>query len=109
MTDGETDTRIGSYDAWGVSAVSRRRTSTASIPTNADQNAITEARLSELCTIAKTQKNITVWVIAFGTNLTTLLSNCASPGRAYQADNADQLTTTFSQIASQIAQLRITR
>ena len=109
MTDGETDTRIGSYDAWGVSAVSRRRTSTASIPTNADQNAITEARLSELCTIAKTQKNITVWVIAFGTNLSTMLSNCASPGRAYQADNADQLTTTFSQIASQIAQLRITR
>lgn len=109
MTDGETDTRIGSYDAWGLSAVARRRTSTASIPTNADQNAITEARLTELCTIAKTQKNITVWVIAFGTNLSTMLSNCASPGRAYQADNADQLTTTFSQIASQIAQLRITR
>lgn len=109
MTDGETDTRIGGYDAWGQSAVARRRTSAASIPTNADQNAITEARLSELCTIAKTQKNITVWVIAFGTDLSTMLSNCASPGRAYQADNADQLTTTFSQIASQIAQLRITK
>ncbi len=109
MTDGETDTRIQAYDAWGLSAVARRRTPTGTIPTNAGQNAITEARLSELCTIAKNNKNITLWVIAFGTDLTTLLSNCASPGRAYQADNSAQLTETFAQIASQIAQLRITR
>ena len=109
MTDGGTDTRIGAYDAWGMSGVARRRTPTGSIPTNAAQNAITEARLGELCTIAKNQKNITVWVIAFGTTLTTMLSDCASPGRAYQANNAAQLTATFSQIASQIAQLRITQ
>lgn len=109
MTDGGTDTRIGAYDAWGMSAVARRRTPTGSIPTNAAQNAITEARLAELCTLAKNQKNITVWVIAFGTTLTSLLSDCASPGRAYQANNADQLTATFSQIASQIAQLRVIR
>ncbi|EZP72490.1 Flp pilus assembly protein TadG [Sphingomonas paucimobilis] len=111
MTDGETDTRIGAYDAWGMSAVARRRTPNpkGSIPTNAQQNAITEARLTELCNVAKNNKNITVWVIAFGTELTSLLSNCASPGRAYQANNASQLTETFSQIASQIAQLRVTR
>ena len=109
MTDGDTDTRIGAYDAWGMSAVARRRTPTGSIPTDVAQNAITEARLTELCTLAKNQKNVTVWVIAFGTTLTSLLSDCASPGRAYQADNADQLTATFSQIASQIAQLRVTR
>ncbi|WP_030540507.1 TadE/TadG family type IV pilus assembly protein [Sphingobium sp. DC-2] len=109
MTDGQTDTRIGAYDAWGQSAVARRRTPKGSIPTNAEQNAITEARLTELCNIAKNNKNITVWVIAFGTELTSLLSNCASPGRAYQANNASQLTETFSQIASQIAQLRVTR
>ena len=108
MTDGETDTRIGGYDAWGLSAVARRRTPSGSIPTNAQQNTLTEERLSELCTIAKNQKNITVWVIAFGTTLTTMLSDCASPNRAYQADNADELTETFSQIASQIAQLRLT-
>lgn len=107
MTDGETDTRIQAYDAWGLSAVSRRRTSSASIPTDTGQDAITEARLSELCTIAKNDKNITVWVIAFGTSLTTMLSDCASPGRAYQADNATQLAATFAQIASQIAQLRL--
>jgi len=109
MTDGDTDTRIGAYDAWGVSAMTRRRTATDSVPTDDAQNTLTETRLTTLCTIAKSQKNITVWVIAFGTTLTPLLSNCASPNRAYQADNASELTTTFSEIASQIAQLRITR
>ena len=109
MTDGDTETRIGAYDAWGMSAVQRRRTPKSSIPTDVQQDNITETRLAELCTIAKNQKNITVWVIAFGTTLTQMLSDCASPGRAYQADSADQLTATFSQIASQIAQLRVTR
>ena len=109
MTDGQTDTRIGAYDAWGQSAVARRRTPKGSIPTNATQNGITEARLTELCNIAKNNKNITVWVIAFGTELTSLLSSCASPGRAFQANNASQLTETFAEIASQIAQLRVTK
>ncbi|MDB5725882.1 MAG: hypothetical protein JWQ16_2636, partial [Novosphingobium sp.] len=107
MTDGDTDTRIQAYDAWGLSATARRRTPTTAIPTNADTNTLTESRLTELCTAAKNDKNITVWVIAFGTTLTPLLSNCASPNRAYQADNAAALATTFSQIASQIAQLRL--
>ncbi|KFG91215.1 Flp pilus assembly protein TadG [Sphingobium herbicidovorans NBRC 16415] len=109
MTDGQTDTRIGAYDAWGLSAMTRRRTPTNRVPTDEEQNALTETRLTQLCNVAKNQKNITVWVIAFGTELSPLLSGCASPGRAYQADNADQLTATFSQIASQIAQLRVTR
>ncbi len=109
MTDGETDTRIGAYDAWGLSAMTRRRTPTNRVPTDEEQNALTETRLTQLCNIAKNEKNITVWVIAFGTTLSPLLSGCASPGRAYQADNADQLTATFSEIASQIAQLRVTR
>ncbi|MFZ2996746.1 pilus assembly protein TadG-related protein [Sphingobium sp.] len=109
MTDGQTDTRIGAYDAWGLSAMTRRRTPTNRIPTDEEQNTLTETRLTQLCNVAKNDKNITVWVIAFGTELTTLLSSCASPGRAYQADNSDQLTETFSQIASQIAQLRVTK
>ncbi|MGE4430215.1 MAG: pilus assembly protein TadG-related protein [Sphingobium sp.] len=109
MTDGDTDTRIGAYDAWGISAMTRRRTAINAVPTDEAQNTLTETRLSTLCTAAKNQKNITVWVIAFGTDLTTMLSDCASPNRAYQADNAAELMATFSEIASQIAQLRITR
>lgn len=109
MTDGQTETHIGAYDAWGLSATARRRTASASIPTDTEQNGLTESRLLELCSIAKDQKNITVWVIAFGTTLTQLLSDCGSPGKSYQANNAAELNATFSQIASQIASLRITR
>jgi hypothetical protein len=53
--------------------------------------------------------NITVWVIAFGTTKTPLLVNCASQGRDYQANDAAELNAAFAEIASQIAELRITK
>ena len=107
MTDGDTDTHIQAYDGYGLSALDRRRTSGQ--PNDKQQNQIVEDRLSEYCTIAKGQKGITVWVIAFGTNLTPLLENCASEGRAFEARNAIELNDTFAQIAAKIAQLRLTK
>ncbi|MGN5374246.1 Tad domain-containing protein [Sphingomonas hankookensis] len=106
MTDGETDTKYISYDAYGLAALDQRRTN--GMPTNADQNTIVANRLSALCTVAK-RKNITVWVIAFGTSLTPMLTNCASDGRSFEANNAAQLNQTFSNIAAQIAKLRVAR
>lgn len=38
MTDGQTDTRIGAYDAWGLSAMTRRRTPTDRVPTDEEQD-----------------------------------------------------------------------
>jgi Flp pilus assembly protein TadG len=108
MTDGDTETNIADYDAYGLSALDRRRTDAGSLPTNSDQDRIVEDRLARLCTLAKEKKNITVWVIAFGTNLTSLLSDCASPNRAYQANNAAELNQTFADIAARISQLRVT-
>ncbi|MBT2133672.1 pilus assembly protein [Croceibacterium sp. LX-88] len=110
MTDGETDTRIGAYDAWGLSAMDRRRTAVTEIPEKAERDKLTEDRLAELCTLAKSKMNITVWVIAFGDEVTLspMLANCASEHRAYKASDAEQLNSAFSDIASQIAQLRIT-
>ncbi len=108
MTDGDTETNIADYDAYGLSALDRRRTAAGSLPTKSEQDGIVEDRLARLCTIAKEKKNITVWVIAFGTTLTSLLSDCASPNRAYQANNAAELNTTFADIAARISQLRVT-
>jgi Flp pilus assembly protein TadG len=108
MTDGATETHIQDYDAYGLSALDRRRTATASLPDDVTQDSIVEDRLQKYCTVAK-GKGITVWVIAFGTDLTSTLTSCASPGRAYQADDSSQLNETFSKIASQIAQLRVTQ
>ncbi|WP_294322731.1 TadE/TadG family type IV pilus assembly protein [uncultured Sphingomonas sp.] len=106
MTDGDTDTKRISYDAYGLSAIDQRRTN--GMPTDTDQNTIVANRLSALCTVAK-RKNITVWVIAFGTSLSQMLSDCASDGRSFQANNAAQLNQTFSNIAAQIAKLRVSR
>ncbi len=109
MTDGDTETHFQAYDAYGLSALDRRRTNSLLLPSDNDQNNIVESRLSQYCSIAKNQKGITVWVIAFGTSLTPLLENCASDGRAFQADNSDQLNQTFAEIAAKIAQLRLTK
>ena len=109
MTDGTTDTRNVAYDAWGVSVTARRRTPIGVVPSNATQNALTESRLLELCSVARDKKDITVWVIAFGTDLTTLLTDCGSPGKSRRANDAAELNAAFSEIASQIASLRLTR
>ncbi|ODP38651.1 pilus assembly protein [Sphingomonas turrisvirgatae] len=108
MTDGDTETNISDYDAYGLSALDRRRTSSAALPTSSAQDAIVETRLLQLCKVAKEQKNITVWVIAFGTTLTQMLRDCASPNRAYQANDSVQLSQTFAEIAARISQLRVT-
>lgn len=108
MVDGQKDTRPFTYSAWGIAAVARRRTPTGSFPTRAAEDSVSEERLAELCSIAKTNKNITLWVIAFGTQLDQGLIDCASPDRAFQARNAAELTETFAQIATQMAELRLT-
>ena len=108
MTDGATESYIQDYDAYGLSALDRRRTVTTALPTDAAQNTIVETRLQTYCNVAKA-KGMTVWVVAFGTSLTTLLQNCATSGRAYQANNAVALNAAFADIASRIAQLRLTK
>lgn len=108
MTDGNTQTDIRNYEAYGLSGIDRRRTDPSRLPTNAEQDGIVESRLTALCETAR-RRNITVWVIAFGTSLTPLLQNCASTGRAFQANNAAELNQTFSKIAGKIAELRISQ
>lgn len=105
MTDGDTDTEVNHYDAYGWPALDRRRS--PGLQTKTEQDATVAARTAAICTAAKA-KGITLWVIAFGTSLTTMLENCASTGRAYQASNTAELNARFAEIATQIAQLRIT-
>lgn len=107
LTDGAIETKNYAYDAYGLSALDRRRTATSAVPTDSDQNTLVGERFAALCTAVK-NKGITVWVIAFGTELTDLLEDCASDGRAFQADDAATLNEKFAEIAASIAQLRLT-
>lgn len=67
-----------------------------------------EARFLALCQLARDRYNVRVWAVALGEPLSnTQLEACAGPGRAFQADNASALNAAFQQIATQIADLRL--
>lgn len=104
MTDGDMAPNQNIYGAYGFEDLDRRVSA-------GDFSSLTSrhnARFLAICDAAKT-RNITVWVVAFAQTMTTQLQTCASPGRAYYAANQTQLRQAFQQIASQIAELRISQ
>jgi hypothetical protein len=109
MTDGDTVTSNTNMISHGVTWWDRRQaTSTSNNVLTANVNARTQA----LCSAIK-NKNITLWVISFGSGVSstaqTALQNCASPGRFYAAANSSQLINQFKAIADEISQLRLTK
>jgi hypothetical protein len=66
------------------------------------------ARFLAECAAAKA-RNITVFVVGFGSSLTSQLKTCASPGQAYYASDNDALKKAFQKIAQQVAMLRISK
>jgi Flp pilus assembly protein TadG len=116
MTDGETNTSVKNMVSHGVDWWDRRQTNPAVVPTsgtngNGTLTKTVDAKLQALCKMVK-NKNITLWVIAFGTDVTaatkTNLQNCATSGRYYEAADSATLIANFKSIADQISQLRLT-
>jgi len=114
MTDGDTMSYNDDYNAYGISWWDRRQTTYAPANgngTNSDTSKIINAHLDGLCTAIK-NKNITLWVISYGggINATTegRLQACATSGHYYSASDSAALLARFKQIASEIAQLRLT-
>lgn len=104
MTDGR---QAGSQDVYGLYGIEfwdRRVTTNGTAAEIEDRHA---ERFQAACRSARA-RNITVWVVAFGTELTPELTNCASPGRAFQASNNATLNARFQEIAQTIAALRLT-
>ena len=102
MTDGQMDTDAYIHSAWGLEYYDRRVTSDGT--TNAD--ARHTSRFLALCEATK-GKGIRIWVIAFGTGMTTDLQTCASSSSAYTAADAAQLNSAFQDIARQVGELRV--
>jgi len=103
LTDGQTAPLDLSYGTYGVEPLSERRWSPSS-PYNLTQTV--ENRFSFACKEVK-KKNITVWVIGFGTTMTDMLKTCAGDGHWFQADDSTELTKAFSTIAKSMGDLRI--
>lgn len=102
MTDGQMAPNPGIYGFQGQEYTMGRVGSTDITELTARHN----ARFQHACSQAK-QRNVTVWVIAFGTTLNQEMIDCASGGSAFQANNSAQLRQRFQQIAQQITRLRL--
>ena len=105
LTDGQTAVLDISYSSYGLEPLDRRRWSPASARSLTDT---VEARFGFACKEVK-KRNITVWVIAFGTDLNPVMEQCAGPGRSFQADDGEQLDQIFLRIANAISELRLTK
>lgn len=105
LTDGHTEALDIAYGAYGVEPLDRRRW----IPgAAASLNQTIEARFAVACNEVK-KRNITVWVVGFGTTMTDTMKTCAGDGHWFQADDAEELAETFSTIAKHMAELRVSR
>lgn len=105
LTDGETAPLDLSYGTYGVEPLDGRRWSTSSSQTLTQ---VVEGRTAVACEQAR-RRNITVWVVGFGTTLNPVLTQCAGPGRFFEATDAAELQDVFSKIAAQLGDLRVTK
>ena len=101
MTDGTMEPSNVTYSAYGIEFHDRRVTTDG-----ATSPALHNSRFLAVCQAIKA-KGIRIWVIAFGTQLTSNLVTCASDNSAFLASSAAELTNTFTEIANQVGELRI--
>lgn len=108
LTDGQTESYDFAYGAYGVEPLDRRRWNPAAPVGGLTLDQVVEKRFSVACNQVK-NKNVTVWVIAFGTTINPILTNCAGPGHWFEANNATSLNSAFAAIAASMGDLRISR
>lgn len=105
LTDGQTSSYDLSYGAYGVEPLAKRRWSPTSTLTLTQT---VEKRFSFACQQVK-NKNVTVWFIAFGTDLNPIMTECAGTGHYFSAANATELSAAFETIARSIGELRLSQ
>ncbi|MCP5396724.1 MAG: Tad domain-containing protein [Sphingomonadaceae bacterium] len=104
LTDGQTEPSDLVSGAYGIEPIDRRRWKPSSSLTMTE---MVEARFTVACNEVK-KKNITVWVIAFGTELNPIMTECAGAGHYFEAADSVELNAAFAAIAEKMKRLRIT-
>jgi Flp pilus assembly protein TadG len=105
LTDGETSPLDISYGTYGIEPLDKRRWSEISAMSLTE---VIENRFSYVCRQVKS-RNVTVWVIGFGTTLNPIMTECAGSGHYFEANNASELSEVFSKIAASMGDLRISK
>lgn len=90
--------------AYGYEKLDHRVTASASNTTLTTRH---NDRFAAVC--RNLPPNVNVWVVAFAQDLTTELTNCADPGRAFTVGNTTDLQSRFREIAGRIAGLRLNK
>ena len=108
LTDGLTAPLDVSYGTYGIEPLDQRRWNPKSPIGGLTLTSVVEKRFGVACSEVK-KRNITVWVIGFGTTLSPFLTDCAGPGHFFEASNAAQLNDVFGKIATQLGDLRVTK
>jgi Flp pilus assembly protein TadG len=105
LTDGETAPLDISYSSYGVEPLDQRRWDPKSKFTLTQ---VVEKRFTAACNEVK-KKNISVWVISFGTSANPIMQDCAGADRYFVAADAAALDEAFATIAKRMGELRVTR
>ena len=105
LTDGETAPLDISYSSYGLEPLDQRRWKPGS-PLTLTQTV--ERRFSFACEQVK-NRNVSVWVISFGTAANPVMEACAGADRYFVADDAEELQEVFATIARRMGELRVTR
>lgn len=96
------------YGTYGIDPLDKRRWDPVSPKGGLTLTEVVEKRFTVACNEVK-NRNITVWLIAFGTTMNPVMAQCAGPGHYFEASNATELTSAFSRIAKQIGNLRVAK
>lgn len=104
MTDGDMAPTTTVYSTYGYENLDQR-------VSGGDTSSLTSRhneRFSAVCSAIKA-KNITIWVVAYGTSMNSYLAGCADSGKAFYSSSDAQLKEQFKLIASKIADLRLAK
>ncbi|MES2289368.1 MAG: TadE/TadG family type IV pilus assembly protein [Pseudomonadota bacterium] len=104
MTDGQMAPNQNIYGLYGLEDPDQRVSGGSYSSLTTRHN----SRFRAMCDAARA-KNIRIWVVGFGTSLSSDMTACADPGQAFQASNTATLRAQFAQIASQVARLRLSQ
>lgn len=109
LTDGQTEPYDVASGAYGLEPLRKeKRENKRWLPSSSlSLKQHVEERFKFICKEVK-KRNITVWVIAFGTEANDAMVECAGEGRYFEAANADELGEAFRTIAGSFGDLRIT-
>lgn len=108
FTDGNSDSDVDAYTAYGIEKFDKRVTGTGNASTQLDSH---QQRFRMLCNSVKNM-NVNVWVVSFGagSTLNTDLVNCASSSaQAFKADDQAGLVAKFTEIGEAIGALRLSQ